>query len=233
MIYVRKSEERGYANHGWLRSYHSFSFANYYDPEFMGWGNLRVINDDHVEAGSGFGEHSHSNMEIITYVLSGRLAHKDSMGNVETINPGEVQRMSAGTLVVHSEFNHSKDATTHLLQIWIEPNVKNIEPSYEQKTIPPISKEGKLALIASSNPKDYSVLIHADASLYAGFFDKDQSAGLELNPNRKAYVHLIVGALEVNGINLESGDALMFEDESHVSIKNGRSAEVLVFDLAA
>jgi redox-sensitive bicupin YhaK (pirin superfamily) len=233
MIYVRKSEERGYANHGWLRSYHSFSFANYYDPEFMGWGNLRVINDDHVEAGSGFGEHSHSNMEIITYVLSGRLAHKDSMGNVETINPGEVQRMSAGTLVVHSEFNHSKDATTHLLQIWIEPNVKNIEPSYEQKTIPPISKEGKLALIASSNPKDYSVLIHADASLYAGFFDKDQSAGLELNPNRKAYVHLIGGALEVNGINLESGDALMFEDESHVSIKNGRSAEVLVFDLAA
>ena len=150
MIYVRKSEERGYANHGWLRSYHSFSFANYYDPEFMGWGNLRVINDDHVEAGSGFGEHSHSNMEIITYVLSGRLAHKDSMGNVETINPGEVQRMSAGTLVVHSEFNHSKDATTHLLQIWIEPNVKNIEPSYEQKTISHISKEGKLALIASS-----------------------------------------------------------------------------------
>jgi redox-sensitive bicupin YhaK (pirin superfamily) len=233
MIYVRKSEERGYANHGWLRSYHSFSFANYYDPEFMGWGNLRVINDDYIQAGSGFGEHSHSNMEIITYVLSGELAHKDSMGNAETINPGEVQRMSAGTLVVHSEFNHAKDATTHLLQIWIEPNVKNIEPSYEQKTIPPISKEGKLTLIASSNPKDYSVLIHADASLYAGFFDKDQSADLELNLNRKAYVHLIGGALEVNGINLESGDALMFEDESHVSIKNGRSAEVLVFDLAA
>jgi redox-sensitive bicupin YhaK (pirin superfamily) len=233
MIYVRKSEDRGYANHGWLRSHHSFSFANYYDPEFMGWGNLRVINDDYVEAGGGFGEHSHSNMEIITYVLSGELAHKDSMGNIETINPGEVQRMSAGTLVVHSEFNHVKDATTHFLQIWIEPNLKNIEPSYEQINIPPISKEGKLALIASSNPKDYSVLIHADASLYAGIFDKDQSSELALNPNRKAYVHLIAGALEVNGINLESGDALMFEDESHVSIKNGRSAEVLVFDLAA
>ena len=174
MIKLRKSEDRGYADHGWLKSYHSFSFADYYDPEYMGWGNLRVINDDYIEAGGGFGDHPHRNMEIITYVLSGQLAHKDSMGNVETINPGEVQRMSAGSLVVHSEFNGATNATTHLLQIWIEPNVKNIEPSYEQKVIPQVKKEGKLALIASSNPKDQSVLIHADASLYAGIFNKNK-----------------------------------------------------------
>ena len=156
MIKLRKSEDRGYADHGWLKSYHSFSFADYYDPEYMGWGNLRVINDDYIKAGGGFGDHPHRNMEIITYVLSGQLAHKDSMGNIETINPGEVQRMSAGSLVVHSEFNSAANATTHLLQIWIEPNVKNIEPSYEQKVISQIKKQGKLALIASSDPRSVS-----------------------------------------------------------------------------
>ena len=172
-------------------------------------------------------------MEIITYVLSGQLAHKDSMGNVETINPGEVQRMSAGSLVVHSEFNSTNNATTHLLQIWIEPNVKNIEPSYEQKVIPQIKKEGKLALIASSDPKDQSVLIHADASLYAGIFNENQKATLQLNLNRKAYVHLIEGMLEINGNYLKAGDALMLEDEPLITISNGKKAEVLVFDLVA
>jgi redox-sensitive bicupin YhaK (pirin superfamily) len=172
MIKLRKSEDRGYADHGWLKSYHSFSFADYYDPEYMGWGNLRVINDDYIEAGGGFGDHPHRNMEIITYMLSGQLAHRDSLGNVEIINPGEVQRMSAGSLVVHSEFNSANKVTTHLLQIWIEPNVINIEPSYEQKAIPQIKKEGKLALIASPDAKNQSLLIHADASLYAGIFNK-------------------------------------------------------------
>ena len=233
MIKLRKSEDRGYADHGWLKSYHSFSFADYYDPEYMGWGNLRVINDDYIEAGGGFGDHPHRNMEIITYVLSGQLAHKDSMGNIETINPGEVQRMSAGSLVVHSEFNSAANATTHLLQIWIEPNVKNIEPSYEQKVISQIKKQGKLALIASSNPKDQSVLIHADASLYAGIFNENQKTTLQLNLNRKAYVHLIKGALEINGNYLKAGDALMLEDEPLINISNGREAEVLVFDLTA
>jgi redox-sensitive bicupin YhaK (pirin superfamily) len=233
MIKVRKSEDRGYADHGWLKSYHSFSFADYYDPEFMGWGNLRVINDDYIEAGRGFGDHPHRNMEIITYVISGQLVHKDSMGNIETINPGEVQRMSAGRLVVHSEFNGANNETTHLMQIWIEPNVKNIEPSYEQKVIPQPKKEGRLVLIASPDKKEQSLLIHADASLYAGIFNENQKVTLQLNVNRKAYVHLIEGTLEINGNYLKAGDALMLEEEPFISISNGRAAEVLVFDLAA
>ena len=233
MMHLRKSNDRGFADHGWLKSYHSFSFANYYDPDYMGWGNLRVINDDYIEVGGGFGEHSHRNMEIITYVISGQLAHKDNMGNIKTINPGEVQRMSAGRFVVHSEFNSAKDDITHLIQIWIEPNIKNIEPSYEQKTIPQLSKEGKLVLIASSNKTDTSVLIHADASLYVGIFNQDQETSLSLNLNRKAYVHLIRGELEVNDIQLKSGDALMLENEPLVNISKGNAAEVLVFDLAA
>ena len=233
MMHLRKSNDRGFADHGWLKSYHSFSFANYYDPDYMGWGNLRVINDDYIEVGGGFGEHSHRNMEIITYVISGQLAHKDNMGNIKTINPGEVQRMSAGRFVVHSEFNSAKDDITHLIQIWIESNIKNIEPSYEQKTIPQPSKEGKLVLIASSNKTDTSVLIHADASLYVGIFNQDQETSLSLNLNRKAYVHLIRGELEVNDIQLKSGDALMLENEPLVNISKGNAAEVLVFDLAA
>ena len=233
MMHLRKSNDRGFADHGWLKSYHSFSFANYYDPDFMGWGNLRVINDDYIEPGAGFGEHPHKNMEIITYVLSGQLAHKDSMGNIKTINPGEIQRMSAGALVVHSEFNSAKNDITHIIQIWIEPNIKNIEPSYEQKTIPQPSKEGKLVLIASSIKTDISVLIHADASLYAGIFNQDQETSLSLNLNRKAYVHLIRGELKVNDIQLKSGDALMLENEPLVNISKGSAAEVLVFDLAA
>jgi len=199
----------------------------------MGWGNLRVINEDQVAAGMGFGKHGHRNMEIISYVLSGELAHEDSMGNVEGIPPGDVQRMSAGTGVTHSEFNHAKDQTTHLLQIWIEPNVLEIEPSYEQKTIPLSDKQGKLRLVASPDGVDGSVKIFADAKVYAGLFDGLQLAQLQLDPKRKAYVHLIQGSLDINGQTLESGDALLIEAESHLEITNGKSAEVLVFDLSA
>ena len=233
MIKLRKSSERGYADHGWLKSFHSFSFAGYYDPEWMGWGNLRVINEDRIEPGRGFGDHGHRDMEIISYVLSGELAHEDSMGNVKGIPPGDVQRMSAGTGVMHSEFNHAKDQTTHFLQIWIEPNVLEIRPDYEQKTIPQASKEGRLCLVASPSGQDGSVSISADANMYSGLFDGAQSAQLTLDPKRKAYVHLIRGSLAVNGQTLSGGDALMIDQESHLDISNGKSAEVLVFDLSA
>ena len=233
MITIRKSQDRGYADHGWLRSHHSFSFAGYYNPAHMGWGNLRVINEDRIEAGSGFGKHGHRNMEIISYVLSGELAHQDSMGNIKGIPPGDVQRMSAGTGVTHSEFNHAKGQTTHFLQIWIEPDVTGIAPSYEQKTIPESQKRGALRLVASPDGAQDSVVVHADAALYAGLFDGDERAELALNPARKAYVHLVRGVLEVNGLRLGAGDALMLEDENRITLAKGSDAEVLVFDLAA
>jgi redox-sensitive bicupin YhaK (pirin superfamily) len=232
MLTLRKSENRGYADHGWLKSYHSFSFAGYHDPKFMGWGNLRVINEDRIAGGMGFGKHSHRNMEIISYVLSGELAHEDSMGNIEGIPPGDVQRMSAGTGVTHSEFNHAKDETTHFLQIWIEPNVTEIPPSYEQKTIPPINKRGQLCLVASPDGAGHSVKIYADASMYLGLFDGSESANIILNSTRKCYVHLIQGSLDINGVTLQSGDALLIEDEKEIRISNGINAEVLVFDLS-
>jgi redox-sensitive bicupin YhaK (pirin superfamily) len=233
MLQLRKSADRGYADHGWLKSFHSFSFAGYHDPQFMGWGNLRVINDDLIAAGMGFGKHGHRNMEIISYVLSGELAHEDSMGNIEGIPPGDVQRMSAGSGVTHSEFNHAKDQTTHFLQIWIEPNVLEIEPSYEQKTIPLSDKQGKLRLVASPDGAEESVKIFADAKVYAGLFDGLQTAQLQLDPKRKAYVHLIKGSLDINSQTLEGGDALLIEAESQLAISHGKSAEVLVFDLSA
>jgi redox-sensitive bicupin YhaK (pirin superfamily) len=233
MLTLRKSQERGYADHGWLKSFHSFSFAGYHDPRFMGWGNLRVINEDRVAPGMGFGKHGHRNMEIISYVLTGELAHEDSMGNIKGIPPGDVQRMSAGSGVMHSEFNHDKDQTTHFLQIWIEPNVLEVKPSYEQKTIPKINKEGKLCLVASPSGQDNSVSISADAKLYAGLFDVAQTATLKLDTKRKAYVHLIRGSIEVNGQRLNAGDALLIEEESELSIAKGKSAEILVFVLSA
>ena len=233
MLTLRKSQDRGYADHGWLKSYHSFSFAGYHDPDHMGWGNLRVINEDRVAPGMGFGKHGHRDMEIISYVLSGELAHQDSMGNVKGIPPGDVQRMSAGTGVMHSEFNHAKDQTTHFLQIWIEPNVTGIAPGYEQKTIPVGDKRGKLRLVASPDGAQGSVTIHADASVHAGLFDGSESAELALDPKRKGYVHLVRGALEVNGQRLGAGDALLLEGESRIVLANGQDAEVLVFDLAA
>ncbi len=231
MLTIRKSQDRGYADHGWLKSFHSFSFANYYDPQFMGWGNLRVINEDRIAAGGGFGTHGHRDMEIISYVLSGNLAHKDSMGNIEGIPPGDVQRMSAGRGVQHSEFNHAPDETTHFFQIWIEPNVRGIAPSYEQKTVPPASKRGALSRIAG--PEDAVVTIHADASLYAGLFDGAESAVLQIAPQRKGYVHLIRGRLNVNGVALSAGDAALLDDEPSITLDHGDDAEVLVFDLAA
>lgn len=232
MLTLRKSQDRGYADHGWLKSYHSFSFAGYHDPKFMGWGNLRVINEDRVAAGMGFGKHGHRNMEIISYVLSGELAHEDSIGNIKGIPPGDVQRMSAGTGVTHSEFNHAQDQTTHFLQIWIEPNVSEILPSYEQKSIPAIEKQGKLCLIASPDGINNAVKIHADAKVYAGLFDGPQSQALTLDPRRKAYVHLVKGQLHVNGILMSAGDALLVENENGLLIDSGKGSEVLVFDLS-
>jgi hypothetical protein len=232
MMTYRASSERGYADHGWLKSFHSFSFAGYYDPAHMGFGNLRVINEDVIAPGRGFGTHGHRDMEIISYVLSGELAHKDSMGNVVGIPPGDVQRMSAGTGVQHSEFNHAEGQTTHLLQIWIEPAVTGIAPGYEQKSFPEAQKRGKLRLVASPDAADGSVLIHADARLYAGLFDGDESVTLALNAGRKAYVHLVRGQLDVNGRRIAAGDALMLESEAQLTLANGQAAEVLVFDLA-
>jgi redox-sensitive bicupin YhaK (pirin superfamily) len=232
MLTLRKSQDRGYADHGWLESYHSFSFAGYYDPARMGWGNLRVINEDRVAPGTGFGKHGHRDMEIISYVLSGELAHRDSMGNVVGIPPGDVQRMSAGTGVQHSEFNHAEGQVTHFLQIWIEPNVEGIAPSYEQKTSPAAEKRGALRLVASPDGAQGSVTIHADAKLHAGLFDGHERTELVLDPARKGYVHLVRGSLEVNGQRLSAGDAALFESESRISLANGADAEVLVFDLA-
>ncbi|MFT4265957.1 MAG: pirin family protein [Xenophilus sp.] len=232
MLQVRKSRERGYADHGWLKSFHSFSFAGYHDPAFMGWGNLRVINEDRVAAGAGFGTHGHRDMEIISYVLDGELAHKDSMGNVEAIPPGEVQRMSAGRGVMHSEFNHRTDQATHFLQIWIEPNVRGIAPGYEQKKVDAADKRGRLALVAAPEGEGGAVGIHADARLYAGLFDGGEAAELALDPRRKAYVHVVRGEVEVNGRPLGGGDAAMIAGESRLALSHGKDAEVLVFDLA-
>ncbi len=232
MITLRKSAERGYADHGWLKSFHSFSFANYFDPAHMGFGNLRVINEDRIAPGTGFGTHGHRDMEIISYVLSGNLAHQDSMGNVKGIPPGDVQRMSAGSGVRHSEFNHAKGQETHFLQIWIEPNVTGIDPGYEQKTVPEAVKRGQLALVAAPDANEHTVKIHADARMYAGLFDGTETAQLSLDPTRKAYVFLVRGRLQVNGQALQAGDAAMLQGESALALNQGQNAEVLVFDLA-
>lgn len=232
MLTLRKSQDRGYADHGWLRSYHSFSFAGYHDPAHMGFGNLRVINEDRVAPGTGFGTHSHRDMEIISYVLSGELAHQDSMGNIQTIPPGDVQRMSAGTGVTHSEFNHAKDQLTHFLQIWILPNATGLAPGYEQKTVPVLEKRGLLRLVASPDGAAGSVTIHADASVLAGLFDGSERAELTIDPRRKAYVHVVRGTLDVNGSPVDAGDAVLLEHESRITLENGSDAEVLVFDLA-
>ena len=233
MITLRKSGERGLADHGWLRSFHTFSFADYYDPAHMGFGNLRVINEDRVAPGTGFGTHGHRDMEIISYVLEGALEHKDSMGNGSVIRPGDVQRMSAGTGVMHSEFNHAPQQTTHFFQIWIEPNVTGIPPSYDQKAFAESEKRGQLRLVASPNGAQGSVTIHADARLYAGLFDGAESAELELIAGRKGYVFLARGQLQVNGHHLTAGDALLLDQEPLVKVSAGVDAEVLVFDLSA
>ncbi|WP_310568008.1 pirin family protein [Hydrogenophaga sp.] len=233
MMQIRRSQERGFADHGWLKSHHSFSFAGYFDPAWMGWGNLRVINEDRIAPGTGFGTHGHRDMEIISYVLQGNLAHKDSMGNVKGIPPGDVQRMSAGTGVMHSEFNHAQGETTHFLQIWIEPSQRGVAPGYEQKTFAAADKRGQLRLVASPDGRQDSVSLHADAALYAGLFDGAEAAELPTDPARKAYVHLVRGALTVNGERLQGGDAALLQGESQIRLAQGEDAEVLVFDLAA
>jgi len=232
MITLRRSQERGYADHGWLKSYHSFSFAGYHDPRHMGWGNLRVINEDRIAAGTGFGAHGHRDMEIVSYVLSGALAHRDSLGHVQTIVPGEVQRMSAGSGVRHSEFNHASDQSTHFLQIWIEPDETGIAPGYEQKAFADADKRGRLCRVAARDGAQGAVRLHADATLYAGCFDGAERAGLALDPVRKAYVFLARGRLRVNGVELQAGDAALLADEAELRLDGGTDAEVLVFDLA-
>ena len=232
MIKIRKSGERGLADHGWLKSRHSFSFADYHDPAHMGWGNLRVINEDRIAPGTGFGTHGHRDMEIISYVLAGELAHQDSMGNVVGIPPGDVQRMSAGRGVMHSEFNHAEGQTTHFLQIWIEPSVRGIAPSYEQITVPAADKRGHLRPIAAAQATAGALTIHADARVYAGLFDGAEAARLAIDPARKAYVHAVRGAVQVNGLPLAAGDAALLEGESAIELSHGQDAEVLVFDLA-
>jgi redox-sensitive bicupin YhaK (pirin superfamily) len=228
---IRRSAERGFADHGWLKSFHTFSFADYFDPQHVEFGPLRVINEDRVAAGAGFGTHAHRDMEIISYVLEGELAHKDSMGNGSTIRPGDVQRMSAGRGVRHSEFNPSPDAGTHFLQIWIQPSARNIDPSYEEKRFSAEEKRGRLRLIVSPDGADGSVLIHQDAKIYAGLFDGNESASLNVTPGRKIYVHVAGGAVNANGTALAAGDALKITDETRLSLDGGRQAEVLVFDL--
>ena len=231
MLTLRKSNERGYADHGWLKSFHSFSFADYYDPKHMGFGNLRVINEDRIAPGTGFGTHGHRDMEIVSYVLSGALGHKDSIGNGAQIVPGDVQRMSAGRGIQHSEYNHAPQDTTHFLQIWIEPNVRGIEPGYEQKHFDDAQKRGALRLVASNDGRDGSVRLHANAALYAGLFNGDEQAELALPAARKAYVHVVRGSVEVNGQALAAGDAAMLDNEPVLKVGGGRDAEVLVFDL--
>ena len=231
MQQIRRSKERGYADHGWLKSYHSFSFADYFDPKHVEFGPLRVINEDRVAAGKGFGTHSHRDMEIISYVLAGELAHRDSIGNGSTIRPGDVQRMSAGRGVRHSEFNPSPASLVHFLQIWIQPNEQGIEPSYEEKRFGADEKRGRLRLIASPDQKDGSVLIHQDARVYAGLLAGAESASLKVAPGRLIYVHVARGAVQANDVALEAGDALKLSDTEQLQLKDGRDAEVLVFDL--
>ena len=230
MTTLRLAQERGHANHGWLESYHTFSFADYYDVKHMGFGPLRVINEDRVQPGSGFGTHSHHDMEIITYVLDGALAHKDSMGNASTIVPGDVQRMSAGTGVRHSEYNANPAGVTHFLQIWIEPNVAGAPPGYEQKHFSAEERRGRLRLVASPDGRDGSLSMNQNALVFAGLFDADEKAQWNLSSGRKGYVHVALGNVRVNGQALNAGDALM-TDGGAVEIERGKGAEVLLFDL--
>jgi len=231
MLTLRKADDRGRADHGWLQSRFSFSFAEYQDPAHVQFGPLRVINDDWIAPGMGFGMHGHRDMEIVTYVLEGAVAHKDSLGNASTITPGEVQRMSAGRGILHSEFNPSASERTHLLQIWILPEMAGGAPGYEQTRFPDAEKRGRLRLVASRDGAQGSVTIKQDARMYAGLFDGDESARLSLAPDRLAYVHVARGALTVNGVALAEGDAAKLDGEPEVRLAGGRGGEVLVFDL--
>lgn len=232
MMTIRKATDRGHAKHGWLDSHHTFSFADFHDPKHMGFRSLRVINDDRVEGGQGFGAHSHRDMEIISYVLEGELSHQDSMGTGETIRPGDVQRMSAGTGVQHSEFNGSKQDEVHFLQIWLIPSKQGIKPGYEQKLFSEADKRGRLRLVASPDGRDGSLTVHTDAKLYAGLFTEGEAAELAIGPGRGAWLHVARGRVRINGQELAAGDAAAFEHETAVRIEGVAEGEVLAFDLA-
>jgi len=231
MITVRNADERGHANHGWLKSSHTFSFANYWNPDEQGFSDLLVINDDRVIAGKGFGQHPHRDMEIFSYVLEGALEHKDTLGTGSVIKPGDVQLMSAGSGVAHSEFNHSKSQPVHFLQIWIVPDVRGATPRYQQQHFSDDEKRGKLRLIISPEGKQGSLQVRQDARVYAGLFDGDEHATLTLADNRHAYVHVARGRIELNGQLLREGDGVRMRKEQMIELSNGRDAEVLVFDL--
>jgi len=233
MLTIRKARDRGHADHGWLDSHHTFSFADYYDRRHMGHGNLRVINDDTIAPGKGFGTHPHRDMEIISYVLDGALEHKDSMGNGSVIRPGDVQRMSAGTGVTHSEFNHSAAEPVHFLQIWILPDAPGHAPGYEQRFFEAAEKRGRLRLVASATGRDGSVSLHQDADVLAGLFDGAESATYTIRPQRDLWLHVARGLLSVNGQRLEAGDGAAVSDEEALRFAGGRDAEVLLFDMAA
>ncbi len=232
MITVRKSAARGHANHGWLDSYHTFSFANYYDPNYMSFRSLRVINEDIINPGKGFGTHGHQDMEIITYVLEGALEHKDSLGTGAVIKPGEVQRMSAGTGIQHSEFNQSQTDPVHLLQIWLLPDTNGLSPSYEQRDFPVAERHGNLRLVAARDAKDGAVKIHQDVDLYAAILDKNSQVSHVLHPNRHAWVQVARGSVLLNGLALENGDGAAVSNESELLIEATADAEILLFDLA-
>jgi len=231
MIDIRRGTDRGHAGHGWLDSFHSFSFAEYHDPDHMGFGPLRVINEDRVQPGRGFGTHGHRDMEIISYVLEGGLAHKDSMGNGSVIRPGDVQRMSAGTGVTHSEFNASDRELVHFLQIWIEPDRRGLAPAYEERRFEADTKRGRLRLIASPDGAEGSVTIRQDARIYAALLDGAEVAEHAVGPGRRAYLHVVRGEVEANGQKLGGGDAAKFIREEGIRLSGARDAEVLLFDL--
>ena len=228
MIQIRKGKDRGHFDHGWLDTYHTFSFADYYDPEYMGFRALRVINEDRVQAGRGFGTHSHRDMEIVTYVLEGELQHRDSMGTGSIIRPGEVQRMSAGTGVLHSEVNPSRDQSVHLLQIWLLPDRRGLKPEYEQKAFPAEERAGRLRLVASPDGSDGSLTIHQDAKILAGTIR--DSVQYDLQPGRYAWLQVARGSLDLNGQTLNAGDGAAIENEPALTLR-GKDAEVLLFDL--
>jgi len=232
MLNIRNKDERGHANIGWLDSRHSFSFADYYDPKHMGFGHLRVINDDYIEAGKGFGTHPHHNMEIITYVLNGILEHKDSMGNGGLIKPGEVQRMSAGTGVTHSEFNHSKTDQVHLLQIWFLPDAQGHKPGYEQKTFREADKRGRFKLVVSKSGEGDSVKLNQDVNFYAGLFDGNEQAELPIKAGRDVWIQMARGNIDINGLTLTAGDGASLSHADTLTFNHANHAEVIVFDMA-
>jgi redox-sensitive bicupin YhaK (pirin superfamily) len=232
MLTIRKAEDRGHANHGWLNTYHTFSFANYYEPKHMGFRALRVINEDRVSPGNGFGTHGHRDMEIITYVLEGALEHKDSIGTGSVIQPGEVQRMSAGTGILHSEFNHSKTESVHFLQIWLLPGKEGLPPSYEQRNFSPAKTPGKLHLVAARDGRDAAVTVHQDVDLYAAVLEPGDRVSHSLQPQRHAWVQVARGAITLNGLSLDKGDGAAISEETDVVIEATTDAEILLFDLA-